>query len=51
MVTSSRFFFQLKEGEQLYAKSWSGYCDLTPSANFLANSKSGVPVSHQIKSA
>ena len=38
MVASSKFFFQLNDGEQLYDKSCSGYSLWIASANFLANS-------------
>ncbi|MCY1457864.1 hypothetical protein D9M71_751920 [compost metagenome] len=51
MVASSRFFFQLKEGEQLYDRIWSGYSFLIASAKRRASSRSGLAVSHQIRSA
>jgi hypothetical protein len=51
MVASSRFFFQLKDGEQLYASSLPGNLAWMASAKSLANFRSGVPVSHQIRSA
>lgn len=44
MVASSRFFFQLKEGEQLYDSSWSGYSFLIASAKRRASSRSGLAV-------
>jgi hypothetical protein len=45
IVPSSRCFFQLNEGEQLYASSWSGYSALIASANVRATSRSGFEVS------
>ncbi|MNI55126.1 hypothetical protein D3C73_1100550 [compost metagenome] len=51
MVPSSRFFFQLKDGEQLYASSLPGNWRWMASANLRAYSRLGVDVSHQIKSA
>ena len=51
MVLSSRCLRQLNDGEQLYANIWSGCSALTASENLRAISRSGVPVSIQIKSA
>ena len=51
MVASSRFFFQLNDGEQLYASSLPGNCLRMPSANCFACARSGVEVSHQTRSA
>ena len=51
MVASSRFFFQLKLGEQLYASSLPGNLAWMPSANLRAWAMSGVLVSHQTMSA
>ncbi len=48
---SSRCFLQLKDGEQLYARSFPGYSACTASANCAASSRSGVEVSHQRRSA
>ena len=39
------------DGEQLYASSLSGYFLRIASANDLANARSGLPVSHQMRSA
>ncbi|CFO09274.1 Uncharacterised protein [Bordetella pertussis] len=50
-MPSSRFFFQLNEGEQLYASSLPGNWRWTASANLRAYSRLGVEVSHQIRSA
>ena len=47
MVASSRFFFQLKDGEQLYDSSLPGQAACTACANSRAKPRSGVPVSHQ----
>ena len=51
IVASSRFLFQLKEGEQLYASILPGCAFCTASANLRAKSRSGLPVSHQTMSA
>ncbi len=51
IVASSRCFFQLNDGEQLYARSLPGNCACTASANCAASSRSGVDVSHQRTSA
>ena len=51
MVASSRFFFQLNDGEQLYASSLPGNCLRIASANLFANARSGLPVSHHTMSA
>ena len=41
----------MNDGEQLYARSLPGYCACTASANCAASSRSGVDVSHQMRSA
>src|SRR5260221_5974051 len=51
MVESERCFFQLKDGEQLYASNFPGNSACTPSANSFASRKSGLEVSHHSKSA
>ena len=52
IVASSRFFFQLNDGEQLYASILPGNLRLDRLGELrLANSRSGLPVSHQIMSA
>jgi hypothetical protein len=51
IVDSSRCFFQLKDGEQLYASSLLGNSFLIPSAKRFACARSGVDVSHQTRSA
>jgi len=51
MVASSSLEFQLKEGEQLYASMASGCSARIASAKRLASARSGVEVSHQIRSA
>src|SRR5437588_747802 len=51
VVTASKFFFQLNDGEQLYASILPGNLAWMASANSFANSRSGLPVSHQIRSA
>ena len=50
MVASSSAAFQLNDGEQLYASILSGNLAWMASANPLAWSRSGVPVSHQMRS-
>src|SRR2546428_9043042 len=51
MLVSSSFFFQLKDGEQLYASILPGCSAKTASANCRASSKFGSEVSHQRRSA
>src|SRR5215472_448764 len=51
MVASSRFFFQLKLGEQLYASILFGNFARTPSAKRFACARHGVDVSHHTRSA
>jgi hypothetical protein len=48
---SESFFFQLNEGEQLYASSLPGNFSWMASANSFACSRSGVEVSHHTTSA
>ncbi len=48
---SLRFLRQLKEGEQLYASILPGNCAWMPAAKARASSRSGVEVSHQMRSA
>jgi len=51
IVASSRWLFQLKDGEQLYASSLPGNLAWTASANSCASPRSGVDVSIQSMSA
>ena len=51
MVASSRWRFQLNDGEQLYASSLPGNLACTASANSCASSRSGVLVSTHSMSA
>ena len=51
IVASSRFFFQLNDGEQLYASILPGNFAWIASANAWAKARSGLPVSHQMRSA
>ena len=48
-MASSRFFFQLNDGEQLYESILFGNSRSTPSANSFASAKSGFDVSHQMQ--
>src|SRR5579864_6382176 len=47
IVVSSSFFFQLNDGEQLYASSFPGYSACTASAKRRASSRFGSEVSPQ----
>src|SRR5262245_42359294 len=51
IVLSSRFAFQLNDGEQLYASIFVGCSRRIASENFFASLRSGTAVSHHRRSA